>query len=89
METIADAPAIFAVDVKLPPFLTADSELWFLQVESQFAARRITTDRTKYHHVVGSLEPTTASEVRDLLVAPPEVNAYTTLKQLLIIRLTP
>lgn len=89
METTADAPAISAVDVKLPPFWTADPELWFLQVESQFAARRITADQTKYHHVVGSLPPTTASEVRDLLVAPPAVNAYTTLKQLLISRLTP
>ncbi|XP_037573945.1 uncharacterized protein LOC119456289 [Dermacentor silvarum] len=82
METTADAPAISAVDVKLPPFWTADPELWFLQVESQFTARRITADQTKYHHVVGSLPPTTASEVRDLLVAPPAVNAYTTLKRL-------
>ncbi|XP_037580380.1 uncharacterized protein LOC119463625 [Dermacentor silvarum] len=89
METTADAPAISAVDVKLPPFWTADPELWFLQVESQFAARRITADQTKYHHVVGSLPPKTASEVRDLLVAPPAVHAYTTLKQLLIRRLTP
>ncbi|XP_037573092.1 uncharacterized protein LOC119455733 [Dermacentor silvarum] len=89
METTADAPAISAVDVKLPPFWTANPELWFLQVESQFAARRITADQTKYHHVVGSLPPTTASEVRDLLVAPPAVNACTTLKQLLISRLTP
>ncbi|XP_037564860.1 uncharacterized protein LOC119444552 [Dermacentor silvarum] len=89
METTADAPAISTIDVKLPPFWTADPVLWFLQVESQFAARRITADQTKYHHMVDSLPPTTASEVRDLLVAPPAVNAYTTLKQLLISRLTP
>lgn len=58
-------------------------------MESQFDARRITTDQKKYHHVGGSLPPTTASEVRDLLVAPPAVNTYTRLKQLLISRLTP
>lgn len=81
--------AVSAVDVKLPPFWTADPELWFLQVESQFAARRITADQPKYHHVVSSLPPATASEIRDLLLAPPAENAYNTLKQTLIRRVTP
>ncbi|XP_070389468.1 uncharacterized protein [Dermacentor albipictus] len=89
METIAYAPAISAVDFKPSPFWTADPELWFLQVESSFAARRITVDETKHHHVVGSLPPITASKVRDLLVAHPAADMYTTLKQLLISRLTP
>lgn len=89
METPTDAPAISAVDIRLPPFWTADPQLWFLQVESQFTARRITAEVTKYHHVVASLPPAIASEIRDLLVAPPAENEYTTLKQLLISRLTP
>ncbi|KAH6924725.1 hypothetical protein HPB50_022753 [Hyalomma asiaticum] len=89
METTSDALAISAVDIRLPPFWTADPQLWFLQVESQFTARRITAELTKYHHVVASLPPAIASEIRDLLVAPPAENAYTTLKQLLISRLTP
>ncbi|KAH6943866.1 hypothetical protein HPB50_000197 [Hyalomma asiaticum] len=89
METTPDALAISAVDIRLPPFWTADPQLWFLQVESQFTARRITAELTKYHHVVASLPPAIASEIRDLLVAPPAENAYTTLKQLLISRLTP
>ncbi|KAH6925785.1 hypothetical protein HPB50_009879 [Hyalomma asiaticum] len=88
METTADALAISAVDIRLPPFWTADPQLWFLQVESQFTARRITAELTKYHHVVASLPPAIASEIRDLLVAPPAENAYTTLKQLLTSRLT-
>ncbi|KAH6931358.1 hypothetical protein HPB50_023923 [Hyalomma asiaticum] len=89
METTPDAPAISAVDNRIPPFSTTDPQLWFLQVESQFTARRITAELTKYHHVVASLPPAIASEIRDLLVAPPAENAYTTLKQLLISRLTP
>ncbi|KAH6924470.1 hypothetical protein HPB50_018558 [Hyalomma asiaticum] len=89
METTPDALAISAVDIRLPPFWTADPQLWFLQVEPQFTARRITAELTKYHHVVASLPPAIASEIRDLLVAPPAENAYTALKQLLIRRLTP
>ncbi|CAN7993850.1 unnamed protein product, partial [Ixodes hexagonus] len=85
----ADVPTVSAVNIKLPPFWTADPELWFLQVESQFTARHITADLTKYHHVVSSLPPTTASEIRDLLFAPPANDAYGTLKRTLIRRVTP
>ncbi|XP_077513916.1 uncharacterized protein LOC144124866 [Amblyomma americanum] len=85
----AGSPTVAVLDVKLPPFWTGDPELWFVQVESQFAARRITADSTKYHHVVGSLPHATASEVRDLLLAPPAENAYQTLKETLIRRVTP
>nr|XP_050028954.1 uncharacterized protein LOC126524713 [Dermacentor andersoni] len=85
----ADSPTVAVLDVELPPFWTGDPELWFVQVESQFAARRITAESTKYHHVVGSLPPATASEVRDLLLTPPAENAYQTLKETLIRRVTP
>ncbi|KAH6934951.1 hypothetical protein HPB50_002484 [Hyalomma asiaticum] len=43
----------------------------FVQVESQFTAPRITANTTKYHHVVANIPPSTASEVRDILFAPP------------------
>lgn len=82
-------PTVSAVDGKLPPFWTADPALWFIQVESQFAARRITADLTKYHYVVSSLPPAIASEIRDLLLAPPVENAYATLKETLVRRITP
>ncbi|XP_075535236.1 uncharacterized protein LOC142570790 [Dermacentor variabilis] len=85
----ADSPTVAVLDVKLPPFWTGDPQLWFVQVESQFAARRITADSTKYQHVVGSLPPATASEVRGLLLTPPAENAYQTLKETLIRRVTP
>lgn len=42
----------------------------------------------RYHHIVSSLPPATASEVRDLLLAPPAENTYQTLKATLIRRLT-
>lgn len=87
--TIDAPPTVSSVDGKLPPFWTADPALWFVQVESQFAARRITADLTKYHYVVSSLPPAIASEIRDLLFAPPAENAYATLKETVIRRVTP
>lgn len=83
------SPTVAVLDVKLPPFWTSDPALWFAQVESQFAARRITADHTKYHHVVANIPPATASEVRDILLAPPAEDAYRVLKETLIRRLTP
>ncbi|KAH6925237.1 hypothetical protein HPB50_002447 [Hyalomma asiaticum] len=60
-------PTLSSVDVTLPPLWSADPALWFIQVESQFAARCI----TKYHYVVSGLSPSIASEIRDLLLSPP------------------
>ncbi|XP_037501210.1 uncharacterized protein LOC119375087 [Rhipicephalus sanguineus] len=42
-----------------------------------------------YHHVVANIPPATASEVRDILLAPPAEDAYRVLKETLIRRLTP
>ena len=51
-----------------------------VQVESQFSCRRITSQQTKFDHVVSSLAPEYAAEVRDLLLHPPVDNQYDTLK---------
>ena len=59
-----------------------------MQVEAQFACRRITSQRSKFDYVVSSLAPEFAGEVRDLLVKPPSVDPYTTLKAQLTKRTT-
>ncbi|KAH7954938.1 hypothetical protein HPB49_023031 [Dermacentor silvarum] len=44
-----DAPTVSAVELKLAPVWSSDLELWFIQVQAQFAARRITAGLMRYH----------------------------------------
>ncbi|KAH6947827.1 hypothetical protein HPB50_021598 [Hyalomma asiaticum] len=83
------SPTVSVLEVKFPPFWTSNPALWFVQVESQFAARHITADTTKYHRVVANIPPATASEVRDILLVPPAEHASRVLKETLIRRITP
>ena len=80
------APLTAAVSINLPPYWSNDPALWFSQVEAQFTTRGITSETTKYAHVVGSLQPEVAQEVRDLLINPPAENPYTRLKSELVKR---
>ncbi len=81
-----EGAAVAAVSVKLPPFWPADPQVWFAQVEAQFATRGITVQKTKFDYVIASLAPEFATEVRDLILAPPEETPYDTLKQQLVKR---
>ena len=56
----------------------------FAQVEAQFTTQGITQQRTKFDHIVASLAPEYATEIRDLILQPPEETPYNTLKQQVI-----
>ena len=77
---------IAAVALKLPPFWSADPQVWFAQVESQFFTRKITNQDTKFHHIVASLPLEVAVDIRDLIINKPADNAYDELKSKLITR---
>ncbi|KAK5650779.1 hypothetical protein RI129_001808 [Pyrocoelia pectoralis] len=83
-----EASQIQRIQTRIPPFWPDDPELWFAQIENQFQLSGITADGTKYGYVAGSLEARFASEVRDILTAPPSENKYGTLKNELIRRLS-
>ena len=65
-----------AVSLKLPIFWSAGPSAWFAQVESQFALRGVTQDDTKYHHVVASLDNSTAQRALSILASPPATEKY-------------
>ena len=87
MDKESAAASIDRVATKIPPFWARDPELWFRQVESQFALSGITNDDTKFHYVTGNLDARYAEDVRDILVDPPETGKYQLLKTELIRRL--
>ncbi|GBL73845.1 hypothetical protein AVEN_230801-1 [Araneus ventricosus] len=44
------------VAVKAPPFWRANPALWFRQIESQFTLTSVTSEITKFHHIVAALQ---------------------------------
>ena len=79
--------SVSAVTVKIPPFWSADPQVWFMQVEAQFSTWNITSQRTKFDHVVAVLALEFATEVWDLLLLqPPEDTPYDNLRAQLIKR---
>ena len=80
---------VSAVSIKIPPFWSNDPALWFSQVEAQFTLKGITSQLTKFHYIVASLEPQIALHVRPLILNPPASNPYDTLKILLLQSFTP
>ena len=84
-----DAPnpnPMVAATFKIAPYWPADPVIWFIQVEAQLAAHRISTQQTKFQHIVASLSPEYASEVRDILINLPSINPFDALKEALITR---
>lgn len=73
-----------AVALKLPTFWTSDPDIWFSQVEAQFAIRGITGDTTQFHYIITALDSTAAKEVRALIVTPPAAGKYQAIKTALI-----
>lgn len=86
---VSTAPSdICRVGVRVPPFWPEEPEIWFAQVEGQFAITGITSDATKFNYVIGHLDPQYSKEVKDVIISPPETNRYDKLKYELIKRLS-
>lgn len=76
------------LNVKLPSFIYSDPELWFSMVEQRFAVSQVTNESEKYTCVANALDPKVAVEVRDMIVAIPQTEPYTKLKEQIIKRLS-
>lgn len=77
-----------ATQLRLPAFWAKNPRAWFSQVEAQFHLRRITTQESRYYHVVSALPPEVADELDDVLALPPPENAYDHIKEIILARKT-
>ncbi|KAF8793545.1 hypothetical protein HNY73_005010 [Argiope bruennichi] len=72
---------IARVTVKVPPFWRANPELWFKQIESQFILASVTTEITKFHHIVSVLQPEELEIVGDIMQDPSAERPYEALRR--------
>lgn len=72
------------VTVKPIQFIKNDPEMYFVQMEAQFQLAGITRDVTKYNHILGTLDQSCLSSVRDLIRNPPAANEYDAIKERII-----
>ena len=81
---VEEEPEVGSLKVKLPSFWPDKPEAWFVQAESNFKARRISSQQSKFHLVVIALDSETVDGVLDLLEAPPEDDPYDQLRTRLV-----
>ena len=74
-------------NVILPTLNNADVELWLAQVEYSFQAAKIKDQAAKFHYVAAALPSHLSSELRDILLMPPEENQYEILREEIVKRL--
>lgn len=72
------------IGIKPPTFCQDQPDLYFIQMESQFAVAGITVDQTKYHHVISSLEAKYLLHIGDIIRNPPVNGKYEAVKKALI-----
>ena len=77
-------PLAANVSMKLPVFGPDAAEVWFAQVGNQFAIRNVTFSKTKFYHAVAVLPKEVASQILDLILAPPAGDPYGVLRECLI-----
>ena len=73
-----------AVHMKLPTFWPDAAEVWFAQADAQFAIRNLTSSKTKFYHAIADLPQEVASQILDLIRAPPSGDPYGVLRERLI-----
>ena len=71
---------------RIATFYALDVELWFNQIETQFALHQINDDDERYSLTCAALSGEIASDVRDVLLQPFRSNKYDSLEAILIER---
>lgn len=72
------------IQVRVPPFWKQNPQLWFKQLEAQFATSGITSELTKFNTIVGVMESDILSAVSDIVLDPPTAHPYEAIKRRLV-----
>ena len=72
------------ISMKLPVFWSDAAKVWFAQADPQFTIRSVTVSKSKFYHVVTVRPQEVASQILDLIHAPPARDHYGVLCKLLI-----
>lgn len=83
-ETNTSNAAVSRIQIRIWPFWKQNPQLWFSQLEAQFVTSQITTDLTKFHTIIGTIESDVLSYVSDIVLNPPAQGRYEAVKQRLI-----
>lgn len=62
-----ESQEISKVTIKIPPFWVEKPEIWFYQIEAQFAINRITCEETKFNYLVSQLKPKYIDNIWDII----------------------
>ena len=85
-ESDDESTRVRSVTIKLPAFNETNPELWFSRAESQFVAKGITSDTTKFHHLYALLTDKAANEIEALLLDPPKTGKVAAMRTKLVQR---
>ena len=81
MPDTPEPDSVSTIGVKLTPFWEDEPRVWFAQAEQVFSLKKITTDATKFAHIIGALSQEVAKSVKDILIMPPDSDKYCFLKE--------
>lgn len=79
---------VAALQLRLPTFWRNNPQLWFAQVEATFDLHHISSQISRFRHLVCNLSPEVAQEVADVIAAPLNDAPYQRLKQSILDRTT-
>ncbi|KAH6927995.1 hypothetical protein HPB50_010351 [Hyalomma asiaticum] len=79
---------VAALQLRLPTFWRNNPQLWFAQVEATFDLHHISSDISRFLHLLCNLSPEVAQEVADVIAAPLNDVPYQRLKQSILDRTT-
>ncbi|VDP93116.1 unnamed protein product [Echinostoma caproni] len=71
---------LLAISFKPEAFIPHDPEVRYTALETHFAARKVRRTRSKYFHAVEAIPSDRMSAIGDIILKPPEKDAYDVMK---------